>query len=213
MFFRYFTRFRRIFAGRVPVIWKRDVEHKFEYDGSTHYNQGFDSAQLPRRAVRTARRRVRGEHGYDHRRGDLLAGIGGRLSAHGSVRRDVRAVLPAALALYGLSMRNRYLYVTREAEAKINLVLRKEFDVNFTSFLTESRIQGFRLKDIISIFIVKNNMDIFDGDIETLKKRYYRKEIQDLKNLEKKLRQKAYSISKLARRTVTDNIIIWLLTF
>ena len=51
-------------------------------------------------------------------------------------------------------------------------------------------------------------MDIFDGDIETLKKRYYRKEIQDLKNLEKKLRQKAYSISKLARRTVTDNIII-----
>ena len=124
---------------------------------------------------------------------------------------SVRFYLPHSR--YTDSMRNRYLYVTREAEAKINLVLRKEFDVNFTSFLTESRIQGFRLKDIISIFIVKNNMDIFDGDIETLKKRYYRKEIQDLKNLEKKLRQKAYSISKLARRTVTDNIIIRLLTF
>lgn len=108
---------------------------------------------------------------------------------------------------YTDSLRNRYLFVTPEAEAKINAVLRKEFDMNFTTFLTESRIQGFRLKDIISIFIVKNNLDIFDGDIDTLKKRYYRKELQDLKKREKKLRQKAYSIVKMTRRTVLDNLI------
>ena len=103
---------------------------------------------------------------------------------------------------YTDSLRGKFLYVTAEAQAKINAVLRKEFDINFISFCAESRIQGFQLRDIITMFIVENEMEIFDGDIETLKKRYYRKEVSTLRRIEEKLRKKAYSAAKLARETM-----------
>ena len=108
---------------------------------------------------------------------------------------------------YNDSFRNRYLYVYPEAEAKINAVLRREFDTNFTAFVTESRMQGFKLQDIIAIFIVENQMDIFDGDIETLKKRYYRKEVEILKGFHKKMQLRAYAATKKAKDIMMKNII------
>lgn len=109
---------------------------------------------------------------------------------------------------YTGSFRNRYLFVTPEAEAKVNAVLKKEFDMNFIAFLTESRIQGFKLRDAIATFIVINKLDNFDGDIETLKKRYYRRELEALKNIREKLCHKAYSLTKMVKKQMNDNLIL-----
>ncbi len=115
---------------------------------------------------------------------------------------DTTVVFHLPQSRYTESLRNKCLFVTSEGTAKINAVLRKEFDINFISFCTESRIQGFKLKDIIAMFIVENQMEIFHGDIETMKKRYYRKELSTLRRFEEKLRKKAYAAAALARETM-----------
>ena len=105
---------------------------------------------------------------------------------------------------YTDSLRNKCLYVTPEAQAKINAVLKREFDTNFLSFCTESRIQGFQLRDIIVMFIEENGIEIFDGNIETLKKRYYRRELELLKKMKRKMSLMAYSAFRRTVRTDRD---------
>ena len=109
---------------------------------------------------------------------------------------------------YTDSLRNKCLYVTPEAQAKINAVLKKEFETNFMSFCTESRIQGFKLRDIIVMFIEENGLEIFDGNIETLKKRYYRRELDLLGKVEKKMRLRAYSTARRIRQTLSSAVTV-----
>lgn len=89
-------------------------------------------------------------------------------------------------------LRNKFLYLTPDAQAQINAILKKEYQTHFFSFCTEMRMQGFQLKDAISVFIDQNHPDLFDGDIGTLKKKYYRAELERLKNIRKRLSQLAY---------------------
>lgn len=112
-----------------------------------------------------------------------------RLSA-AEDRTAIRFYLPDSR--YTSELRGRFLYVPSESQAKINSVLRKEFDMRFLSYCTEKRIQGLKIKDIIPLFIVEHNLDVFDGDVETLKKRFYREEIKLLSKMRETLRQKAY---------------------
>lgn len=94
---------------------------------------------------------------------------------------------------YNDELRSRFLYISPAAQAKVNLVLRKEFDCNFTAFCVESRILGIPLKDSIDQFMVENNMDeFFGGEIETLKKKFYRQELATMRNARDRLRKKAY---------------------
>lgn len=106
------------------------------------------------------------------------------------------------------SLRNKHLCVSSEAEAKINACLREEFETRFLHFCAEARMQGYRQKDIIPIFMAENKIDIYDGDIEAPKKRLYRKELEVLENLEKKLRRKAYLAASTVRKTMRDNLIV-----
>lgn len=109
---------------------------------------------------------------------------------------------------YTSRLRNKFLVVDRDAEDKINAVLKREFDVNFLSYCTELRIMGYQLKDIIAMFIVENGMDdMFDGDIEALKKRYYRRELEILNQTQEKLRAKAYSARRKIRKSVPNECI------
>lgn len=94
---------------------------------------------------------------------------------------------------YNDELRSRFLYLNPAAEAKINIVLRKEFDCNFTAFCVESRILGIPLKESLDQFMVENNMvDFFCGEIETLKKKFYRQEVATMRNAHDRLRKKAY---------------------
>lgn len=96
--------------------------------------------------------------------------------------------------------RYKFLEADKYAQEKICAVLRNEFNVLFIEYCTELRILGFDQKDIISMFITEYKMDdLFDGDIETLKKRYYRKELEVINNFQKKLTSKAY----YARRKIS----------
>lgn len=97
---------------------------------------------------------------------------------------------------YNNNLRGKYIYLDKHAQEKVNVVLRREFETNFISYCTNSRIQGIKVKDAIAMFIIENQMDIFDGDIETLKKRHYRSELLAMKNMHEKLRQKFYLTSR-----------------
>lgn len=102
----------------------------------------------------------------------------------------VRFIMPKSRFMDPL--RGKFIYAPAEAQTLINSILKREFDYNFFTFCTELRMRGLKLKDIIPLFIYENKLDVFDGDIETLKKRYYRKEIEQLQKLTETLRQKVY---------------------
>lgn len=108
---------------------------------------------------------------------------------------------------YNVAHRNKYLVLSRSAEAKINAVLKQEFDMLLTSFCTDAKLCGFKVKTIIELFIDKYQLDLFDGDIDTLKKRYYRYELAALEKLREKLRQKAYYAVKRARKKMATPVI------
>lgn len=107
------------------------------------------------------------------------------------------------------SLRNKHLIVTKEATDKINAALRKEFDTDFLYFCAEARVQGYKQKDIIPIFLLKNKIDLYDGDIEAPKKRLYRKELSLYENLEKKLLNRVYLAACEVRKTMKSHLINW----
>jgi hypothetical protein len=88
--------------------------------------------------------------------------------------------------------RGRAVWLPPHAEAVVNKVLRREFDLNLDASCTEARMAGVRLMDAIEAFIVSNGMDgHFSGGIETLKKRFYRSELNTLKRMREIMRQQA----------------------
>lgn len=105
------------------------------------------------------------------------------------------------------SLRNKHLYVSPEGETKINSCLRAEFESRFIHFCGEARMQGYKQKDIIPIFMAVHKIALYDGDIEAPKKRLYRKDMELLENFEKKLRRKAYLAASAVRKTMRDNLI------
>lgn len=60
---------------------------------------------------------------------------------------------------------------------------------------------GFQVKDAIEAFIQEYGMEtLFHGDIETLKKKFYRYEVSTRTQLHETLRQKAnYAVRKVRR--------------
>lgn len=109
---------------------------------------------------------------------------------------------------YTNDCRGKFLYLTPTDEAKINLVLQKEFDNNFIAYCIELKTLGMQTQDAVEQFIYDNNMDeFFGGDIETLRKKIYRHQIATMKKVREKLRQKAkYEFKKAIKhisRTAT----------
>ena len=108
---------------------------------------------------------------------------------------------------YNDSLRNKHLYVTKEGEAKINACLRREFETEFLYFCAEARIQGYKQKDIIPIFLLENKIGLYDGDIEAPKKRLYRKELSLYENIEEKLLRRLYLAASRVRKTMNKALI------
>lgn len=95
--------------------------------------------------------------------------------------------------------RGKALFLTPGAEAQINATLKREFDNDFTAFCSTARVCGFQVKDAIEAFIQQYQLgEFFHGDIETLKKKFYRYECASRSELHETLRQKAnYAVRKV----------------
>lgn len=102
---------------------------------------------------------------------------------------------------YSDAHRGKFLVLTPNAEAQINATLKREFDNDFTAFCSTARVCGFQVKDAIEAFIQEYGMEtLFRGDIETLKKKFYRYEVSTRTQLHETLRQKAnYAVRKVRR--------------
>lgn len=104
---------------------------------------------------------------------------------------------------YSDSHRGKALFLTADAEAQINATLKREFDNDFTAFCSTARVCGFQVKDAIEAFIQQYQMDIlFHGDIETLKKKFYRYECSTRNQLYETLRQKANYAARKVREAM-----------
>lgn len=104
--------------------------------------------------------------------------------------------------------RNKPLYFSKDAECKINSVLRNEFDTTFTSFCSKHEVCGFKVKETIEMFIAEYDLDIFEGEIETLKKRFYRWELKELEKLREKLCKKAYYMRFKAKKKMESLALV-----
>lgn len=116
----------------------------------------------------------------------------------------VKVVLP--YNFYTEQFRAKFLTLSADAEQMVNVTLKKEFDINFLAFCTEMKIHGMKFKDIIPLFITVNKLDIIDGDIEMLKKRYYRTELKLMSKTKELLRQKAYYAFREIRKIALSNV-------
>lgn len=87
--------------------------------------------------------------------------------------------------------KNHFLFYSKEDQEKINDELEVMFNIDFDRFY----LQGLKLqmmqKDIIQSFILTRKLINLIGDNETLKKRQYRDELDNLKNLTNSLLKKA----------------------
>lgn len=109
---------------------------------------------------------------------------------------------------YTNDCRGKFLYLTPTDEAKINLVLQKEFDNNFIAFCIELKTLGMQTQDAVDQFMYANKMDdFFGGDIETLRKKLYRHQIATMKKTREKLRQKANYVFKKAIKNIPHSAI------
>lgn len=114
---------------------------------------------------------------------------------------DSAVAIRLSRSKYSDPHRGKALFLTPHAEAQINATLKREFDNDFTAFCSTARVCGFQVKDAIEAFIHEYGMEtLFRGDIETLKKKFYRYEVSTRTQLHETLRQKAnYAVRKVRR--------------
>lgn len=116
---------------------------------------------------------------------------------------DTAVPIRLSRSKYSDRHRGKALLLTPDAEAQINTTLKREFDNDFTAFCSTARVCGFQVKDAIEAFIQEYRMDtLFHGDIETLKKRFYRYEVSTRKELYEQLRQKANYAARKVRQVM-----------
>lgn len=123
----------------------------------------------------------------------------------GADKTSVKICLPRSN--YNDPLRGRFLVVTPEEENHFNALLRQEFDTTFISYISGKRVQGLQLKDIIWMFACQYRLDeLLDGDVEMLKKRYYRWELKELKKIRETLRQRAYYLDRKVRKNTPSGL-------
>ena len=100
------------------------------------------------------------------------------------------------------SLKNRFLYYTKEDTVRLNLALRAEFDLDFEGYFRKGEALGIQKKDIIDAFIFSRGLTT-ETDPETLQKthatlhkRIYRRQLNNLEHVRKKLIRKAYYINE-----------------
>ncbi len=86
---------------------------------------------------------------------------------------------------------NYHLYYTMEDIAKLNHLLQVLFNIDFDSYYLTGKKAGEKQKDIIMSFVMSRKLAGV-SDVDTLKKRQYRNELNYTKKLLKQMRDLAY---------------------
>lgn len=98
---------------------------------------------------------------------------------------------------YNYHLRDKFLYLSPTDEARINVTLSREFNMNLKVHCADCLTMGIKLKDALDMFMFDNHMDdYFSGDIETLKKRQYRYLIKSMSEIRERLRHRVYNFRR-----------------
>ncbi|HWK58122.1 MAG TPA: hypothetical protein VNQ80_12320 [Parapedobacter sp.] len=119
---------------------------------------------------------------------------------HEPSEKTIRIRLPNTKSIR--SHRNHFLYYTTEDQLKLNDLLDSLFDIDFESYYQAGIRLGMMQKDVIHNFIINRKLVSMIGDVETLKKRQYRKQRNDLEKLSNHLLQKIHYRDRLIKSTL-----------
>lgn len=102
--------------------------------------------------------------------------------------RTVKLALP--LVDISQDLQNKWLYYTKGDTARLQAVLRTEFNIDFVSYYLRGSVMGVQKKEIIEMFIVSRKLITVDP-YEALHKRVYRMEQKKMQEHSRKLLRKA----------------------
>lgn len=100
----------------------------------------------------------------------------------------VKLILP--LTDTSQDLRNKWLYYTEADTARLQAVLRTEFNLDFIAYYLRGSVMGYQKKDIINMFIVSRKLISVDP-YEALHKRVYRMEQKKQQEMSRRLIRKA----------------------
>lgn len=87
-------------------------------------------------------------------------------------------------------LRNKWLYYTEADTARLQAVLRTEFNLDFIAYYLRGSAMGHQKKEVIEMFIVSRKLITVDP-YEALHKRVYRMEQRKMQEVSRKLIRKA----------------------
>lgn len=119
---------------------------------------------------------------------------------HPQSDQTVRIRLPNTKSIR--SHRNHFLYYTTEDQLKLNDMLDAFFDIDFESYYQAGIRLGMMQKDVIHNFIVQRKLVSMIGEVETLKKRQYRKEKNAIEKVANHLLQKIHYRDRIIKSTL-----------
>lgn len=119
---------------------------------------------------------------------------------HQESDQTVRIRLPHSKSIR--SHKNHFLYYSTEDQLQLNDLLDVLFTIDFESYYHLGLSLGMMQKEVIQQFILSRKLVGMIGDIETLKKRQYRREKNALEKLQNHLLQKIYYRDRVIKRTI-----------
>lgn len=114
--------------------------------------------------------------------------------------RTVRIRLPNSRSIR--SHKNHFLYYSTEDQLQLNDLLEVLFTIDFESYYQLGLSLGMMQKEVIQQFILSRKLVRMIGDVETLKKRQYRKEKNALEKLQNHLLQKIHYRDRIIKKTI-----------
>lgn len=114
----------------------------------------------------------------------------------------VRLLLPKTRSIK--SHRNHFLHYTVEDQLKLNDLLEVLFNIDFERYYHMGIQLGLQQKDVIHDFIVSRRLATMVGDVETLKKRQYRKEQKAIEKMKNHLLQKIWYRDRVIKTTIEN---------
>ena len=119
---------------------------------------------------------------------------------HTITDRTIKLRLPNTKSIR--SHRNHFLYYTVEDQLKLNDLLEALFEIDFDKYYLVGLRMGMQQKDVIHNFILSRKLVSMIGDVETLKKRQYRKEKNALQKATNHLLQKVHYRDRIIKNTI-----------
>lgn len=109
---------------------------------------------------------------------------------------DYIATLILPLNEATLNFLNKFIYLTTQAQAQLNMALRAYFTLDFWEYVQRRKIIKERKDNIIESFIISRKLFTTDY-FGLLHKRVYRQELKELATMKAKLLRRAYYLESI----------------